>query len=46
MLGDVFNEKRIYMAIFAVRKASAPSEAQFKLFFDVVALYYKSPRVY
>ena len=38
MLGDVFNEKkRIYMAFFAVRRASAPSEATFKFFF-----YYKS----
>ena len=26
--------------IFAVRRASAPSEAQFNRFFDVIALYY------
>ena len=30
------------MALSAVRRASAPSEAHFKLFFDVNALYYKS----
>ena len=43
MLGDVFNEKkRIYSAFFAVRRASAPSGSQFKRFFDVIALYYKS----
>ena len=33
MLEDVFNEKkRIYMAFFCGEKASAPPEAQFKLF--------------
>ena len=44
MLGYVFNEKkRINMAIFmGGRRASAPSEARVKLFFDVIALYYKS----
>ena len=43
MLEDVFNvKKRIYMALFVVRRASVPSEAQFKLFFDVIALSYKS----
>ena len=42
MLRDVFKEKkRISMTFFAMGRASAPSEAQFKPFFDVIALYYK-----